>query len=112
VDRLPELIGQPSTAELQVVMLAALATLPPQARAVVVLRYREDLSIDQVAIVMRCSTGNVKSQSARALQKLRKALGGGTGVGGRLESRVCDSTIAMTSGAGIRPLLARGVTPS
>jgi RNA polymerase sigma factor (sigma-70 family) len=49
--------------------------LPPQARAVVVLRYWEDLSIEQVADVMRCSAGNVKSQSARALQKLRDELG-------------------------------------
>jgi RNA polymerase sigma factor (sigma-70 family) len=56
-------------------MLAALATLPPQARAVVVLRYWEDLSVDQVAGILRCSAGNVKSQSARALQKLRDVLG-------------------------------------
>jgi RNA polymerase sigma-70 factor (sigma-E family) len=75
VDTLPERTGRPGTAELRVVMLSALATLPPQARAVVVLRYWEDLSIEQVAMVMRCSAGNVKSQSARALQKLRNELG-------------------------------------
>jgi RNA polymerase sigma-70 factor (sigma-E family) len=75
VDRLPEHPGHPGTAELRVVMLAALATLPPQARAVVVLRYWEDLSVDQCAGILRCSTGNVKSQSARALQKLRDVLG-------------------------------------
>jgi DNA-directed RNA polymerase specialized sigma24 family protein len=33
------------------------------------------VSIDEVAAVMRCSAGNVKSQSARVLQKLRLALG-------------------------------------
>jgi len=75
VDRLPEHIGHPGTAELRVVMLDALATLPPQARAVVVLRYWEDLSVDQVAGILRCSGGNVKSQSARSLQKLREVLG-------------------------------------
>ena len=75
LDRLPEHAGRPDTAELRVVLLAALAALPPQARAVVVLRYWEDLSVDQVAGILRCSSGNVKSQSARALQKLRAALG-------------------------------------
>lgn len=70
-DILPDSFGRPGTAELRLVMLGALATLPPQARAVVVLRYWEDLSIEQVATIMRCSQGNVKSQSARALQKLR-----------------------------------------
>jgi RNA polymerase sigma-70 factor (sigma-E family) len=73
--QLPEAVAQKSTAELRVVLLAALAMLPPHARAVVVLRYWEDLSIEQVADILRCSAGNVKSQSARALQKLRDQLG-------------------------------------
>lgn len=75
VDRLPESAARPGTAELRVVLLGALATLPPQARAVVVLRYWEDLSVERVADMLRCSPGNVKSQSARALQKLRQRLG-------------------------------------
>ncbi len=75
VDRLPEVAEQHGTADLRVVLIGALATLPPQARAVVVLRYWEDLSIEQAADILRCSAGNVKSQSARALQKLRDALG-------------------------------------
>ena len=74
VDTLPDQATRPGTAELRVVMLSALAILPPQARAVVVLRYWDDLSVDQVAQVMRCSAGNVKSQSARALEKLRNEL--------------------------------------
>ena len=49
MDRLPEPAAQQSTAELRVVLLAALAILPSHARAVVVLRYWEDLSIEQVA---------------------------------------------------------------
>jgi RNA polymerase sigma factor (sigma-70 family) len=57
------------------VLVQALATLPPRARAVVVLRYWEDLSVDQVAAILRCSVGNVKSQSSRGLLKLRDLLG-------------------------------------
>ena len=57
-------------------MLDALATLPAKARAVVVLRYWADLSVEQVADMLGCSPGNVKSQSARALDKLRAVLGG------------------------------------
>jgi RNA polymerase sigma-70 factor (sigma-E family) len=75
VDSLPEPVGPVVTTDLRVVLMGALATLPPQARAVVVLRYWEDMSIDQVAEVLRCSAGTVKSQSARSLKKLREALG-------------------------------------
>jgi RNA polymerase sigma-70 factor (sigma-E family) len=61
--------------ELRMVVLDALAALPPRGRAVVVLRYWEDMSVQQVAAVLGCSQGNVKSQSARALDKLRTVLG-------------------------------------
>jgi RNA polymerase sigma factor (sigma-70 family) len=60
------------------VVIAALATLPPKGRSVVVLRYWADLSVDQVAAVLGCSPGAVKSQSARALDKLRGVLGDAT----------------------------------
>src|SRR5580693_1106406 len=59
-----------NTTELRLVLLQALATLTPKARAVVILRYWEDLSIDQVAELLGCSAGTVKSHSARALEKL------------------------------------------
>jgi len=55
-------------------VLDALATLPPRARAVVVLRYWADMSVEQVADALSCSTGNVKSLSARALRRLREEL--------------------------------------
>jgi len=45
--------------------------LPPRRRAVLVLRYVCDLSIEQTARALGCSTGTVKSQSARALATLR-----------------------------------------
>jgi RNA polymerase sigma-70 factor (sigma-E family) len=71
----PDRPAQPEQSELRLVVLGALATLPPRARAVVVLRYWEDLGVDQVATLLGCSAGNVKSQSARALRKLRELLG-------------------------------------
>lgn len=68
----PSLVPAPDT---RIVILDALAALPPKARAVVVLRYFEDMSVDQVAELLGCSAGNVKSQTARALDKLRPLLG-------------------------------------
>jgi DNA-directed RNA polymerase specialized sigma24 family protein len=52
-------------------MVRALARLPRRQRAVVVLRYWEDLTETQVAGVMGCSVGTVRSQAHRALAKLR-----------------------------------------
>jgi RNA polymerase sigma-70 factor (sigma-E family) len=55
-------------------VLAALAVLPAGQRAVVVLRYFDDLSIEQTAAALGCSVGTVKSQTARALPRLRELL--------------------------------------
>lgn len=52
----------------------ALAALPPRQRATVVLRYYADLSIEQTAETLGCSTGNVKSQTSRGLSTLRHLL--------------------------------------
>jgi RNA polymerase sigma-70 factor (sigma-E family) len=52
----------------------ALLELPPKQRAVVVLRHYEDLGEAEVARLMGCSVGTVKSQCARGLAKLRDAL--------------------------------------
>jgi len=72
---LPDAAAEPGTPELRMVVLDALATLPPKTRVVVVMRYWADLSVDQVADLLGCSAGNVKSQSARGLDKLRTVLG-------------------------------------
>ncbi len=49
----------------------ALARLPAGQRAVIVLRFYEDLTEIKTAEVMGCSVGTVKSQTAKALAKLR-----------------------------------------
>jgi RNA polymerase sigma-70 factor (sigma-E family) len=57
--------------ELRNAIAEALLSLPPRQRAVIALRYYEDLSEEQTAHVLGCSTGTVKSQSSRAMAKLR-----------------------------------------
>lgn len=51
---------------------SAILDLPVRQRAVVVLRYYEDLSEAAIAEVLRCSRGTVKSQASAALDKLRR----------------------------------------
>ncbi len=57
---------------------AALMQLPRRRRAVLVLRFWADMSVEQVAEAMECSTGTVKSQTARGLAQLRELLDGVT----------------------------------
>jgi RNA polymerase sigma-70 factor (sigma-E family) len=52
----------------------ALAGLPPRTRAVLVLRYFEDLTEAQTAQALGCSVGSVKSQASRGLARLREEL--------------------------------------
>ena len=72
--RPPERSVDPPSPELRMAVLAALDTLPPRARAVVILRYWADQNVDQTAALLGCTPGNVKSQSSRALDKLRLLL--------------------------------------
>ncbi len=57
-------------------VIQALHELPPRQRAAVVLRYLEDLPVADVARALDCSEGNVKSNTARGLERLRAALQG------------------------------------
>ncbi|CCH22274.1 SigE family RNA polymerase sigma factor [Micromonospora lupini] len=68
-------------------ILALLAELPPRRRAVLVLRYFCDLSVEETARELGCTAGTVKSQSARAIEALRGRL---VGVPTRFEEASTD----------------------
>lgn len=53
---------------------AALATLPPKQRAVLVLRFFADLTVEETADTLGCPNGTVKSHTSRGLAALRRAL--------------------------------------
>ncbi len=56
------------------VVVGALNRLPTRQRQVIVLRFFEDLSVEQTAELLGFSTGTVKSYTARALARLRELL--------------------------------------
>ncbi|MFI6071299.1 SigE family RNA polymerase sigma factor [Actinoplanes sp. NPDC051343] len=55
----------------------ALREVPAGQRAVIVLRYYGDFTVEEIAEMLGRSTGTIKSQTSRGLATLRKALGGG-----------------------------------
>ncbi|MBM2623308.1 SigE family RNA polymerase sigma factor [Actinoplanes sp. LDG1-06] len=55
-------------------VVAALRTLPPRMRAVLVLRYFGDLGETEIAETLGCSVGTVKSQASRGLERLREQI--------------------------------------
>jgi len=60
--------------DLRLTMLDALAGLSPRDRAIVILRYFEDYSVEQVAEVLDVPVSVVKTQTRRSLAKLREVL--------------------------------------
>lgn len=81
--RRPEVIGLPQTAavpdladnvDLTLTLLGALALLPPRQRAVLVVRYWEQLTEAETAASLGCTVGAVKAAAARGLQRLREVM--------------------------------------
>ncbi|MFF8471010.1 SigE family RNA polymerase sigma factor [Streptomyces griseus] len=66
----------PDDPALRMTLLRALAQLAPKDRAVVVLRYWEDRSIEETAAALQVSPAAVRTRCTRALGRLRELLGG------------------------------------
>ncbi len=76
VEHVPEPAGRPAgDAALRVTLLEALARIQAKDRAVLVLRYWEDLSVAETAERLRVSEGAVRVRCVRALRRLRSELG-------------------------------------
>lgn len=71
VDPLPEPAPGFLAAEDRDQLHRALQELPPKYRAVLVLRFYEDRSVEDVAAILGCPTNTVKTQTARALERIR-----------------------------------------
>ena len=74
-DVVPDRPAAADAAELRITLLDALGQLSPRDRAIIVLRYWEDHSVQTVAELLDLSPGVVKMQSMRALASLRVLLG-------------------------------------
>jgi RNA polymerase sigma-70 factor (sigma-E family) len=83
VDELPEVAGPTNGVDDAIDVRRALARLPAGQRAVVVLRYWEDMSVTETAELLGKSEGTIKSQAAKGLATLRRLL---------TEDRVGDQT--------------------
>jgi RNA polymerase sigma-70 factor (sigma-E family) len=80
-DVLPDIPEPAATGDtpLRLTLVEALGRLPAKDRAVVVLRYWEDRSIEQTAAAMNTSSAAVRTRCVRALTRLRVLLGGTLG---------------------------------
>jgi RNA polymerase sigma-70 factor (sigma-E family) len=74
---LPESAERVGDPELRMALQSALAELAPLDRAVLVLRFFEDRSVEQVALDLGKKTSAITTRTARALDRLRAVLGDG-----------------------------------
>jgi RNA polymerase sigma-70 factor (sigma-E family) len=70
-DRIDGAFPEAGDIEGRLVLVRALADLPARQRAPLVLRFWEDMSVEDTAKVLRCSVGTVKSQTSRGLDAMR-----------------------------------------
>ncbi|MEU0572859.1 SigE family RNA polymerase sigma factor [Nonomuraea sp. NPDC005983] len=70
-DTLPDEPSSDTVSDEREMLWQAVGRLPARQRAVVVLRFYEDLPVTEVARLLGCEPGTVKSQTAKALAKLR-----------------------------------------
>ncbi len=71
----PPTVDPYADSDLRDALWRALAALPPRMRAVLVLRFYEDLSEAEIAKALDCSIGSVKSQASRGLSRVRETVG-------------------------------------
>ncbi|MFG1905571.1 SigE family RNA polymerase sigma factor [Kribbella sp. NPDC048928] len=74
---LPEVAERSGDPELRLALQSALGELEPLDRAVLVLRFFEDRSVEQVAFDLGKKTSAITTRTARALERLRAVLGEG-----------------------------------
>jgi len=74
-EELPDAVTAEGDATVRIVLLDALGQLTPRDRAVLVLRYWEDRSVEETAQALRLSPGAVRTRCSRALERLRGVLG-------------------------------------
>lgn len=67
--------ARPDDVDLRLTLLAALGRLPELDRAVVVLRFWEDRSVEDTALALKLTGSAVRSRSYRALARVRELLG-------------------------------------
>jgi RNA polymerase sigma-70 factor, ECF subfamily len=77
---LPDPVGEPDlpllTGELKVAVRKAIASLSPDHRAVVIMHHLQGMGVAEIARVLRCSVGTVKSRLSRARDELKRKLSG------------------------------------
>ena len=75
VSSMPERADRPGDPALRISLQNALAELAPLDRAVLVLRFFEDRSVEQVALDLGKNAGAIRTRTSRALDRLRAVLG-------------------------------------